>query len=60
MATYDEGYRNGKLDYRLGHKLLVSWYAENPYGQGYRDGWAKADRVALAEESYYHPMPNAK
>lgn len=39
--AYLRGYRNGRLDRRLGLQLLVAWTASGDYGAGYRAGWNK-------------------
>lgn len=48
---YHEGYRNGMLDYRNGHRSEIAWSGDAPpnnndfrrwYSKGYRDGWMEA------------------
>ena len=47
ISAYNEGYRNGEADRRLGHRSEYAWnYRLDPpgsypaaYGPGYVDGW---------------------
>ena len=51
ISAYNEGYRNGQADRRMGHRSEYAWnYRLDPpdsysaaYGPGYVDGWNNRD-----------------
>lgn len=47
-GRYEDGFRNGRLDYGLGLKLVVAWLDDSEYGRGYRDGWNAAAEAGKA------------
>jgi hypothetical protein len=60
VTAYDDGFKAGQADRRLGVKLEVSWHSspnepkyQQEYSRGYRDGWQKKTKANPRRKSLY-------